>query len=173
MVVVAAMMGGCEGARSKSAITAPTIRVGQIPIEWKLVEAGPFVVALPPEMKEIKLQGIDTAIWQYDGNNLSFFIEIGFLGGDFSFDRSRYESSVESVMVNGLKAERLLLDLNKPILKNWSFNADGSTKVPVEKRHLVTEIFFPDMDAKFSVHRTPDVSADKADAILDSIKFKK
>src|SRR5215211_1550088 len=107
IVAIITMATGCERANSLYEITTPTPEVVQIPKDWKNVETAHFVFSLPPEMKEKKVRGIDTELWQYDAPNISLSIEAGFLGGDFSFIRNRYESTVQSVLVNGLKADRI------------------------------------------------------------------
>jgi len=149
----------------------PPEAIIEVPKTWKKVDTGKFGFSMPPEMKQKKVSGIDTYVWQYDAPDISLSIEAGDLGGDFSFERDRYESSVQHVLINGLKAERLVLDLNKPNLKNWSLNADGSTKVLSARENLVVGLYFPDKGTKFWITRTPEVPLSTADSILNSIRF--
>jgi hypothetical protein len=173
IVACSGWSGQPSGLVAVSPTPAPNPTATPVPPQnWNKIETDHFVIFIPPDMKEKKVKGIDTRIWEYNSKEISLSIEAGFLGGDFGFIRNQYESSVEERVIGGSKAEYLTLDLNKPILKNWSFNADGSTKVPTERQNLVLGIYFPEEHISFVVSRTQEIPVNVAENILESITLK-
>jgi hypothetical protein len=146
--------------------TSPTV-----PSDWKNIETDHFSLRLPPDMKEKKIKGEGTSSWRFDSETLSLAIDFDPLGGDFTFIRDRYESKFDVRSINGENAQYLSLDLNKPNLKNWSFNADGSTKITKEDKNLFVGVFFPAKHISFVTTRVPTAPQD-AETILNSISLK-
>lgn len=168
------MTSGCTKVESRYevGVLSPTPTASEIPENWKSIETDRFTLSLPPEMKEKKVKGIDTQVWQYKSEDISLSIEAGVYVADFSFERERYESKVEKVTVNGIDAERTNLDLNKPRMNSWAFNADGSTKVPTVRQNDFVGLYFRSKETSFSIRRAPEVPLSKVDVILNSIRFK-
>lgn len=175
LLMVTLLTGACDiGFTAPAGISFPPTPTpaAKVPADWKKIETSHFIVSIPPDMKEKKVRGIDTSLWQYNSKTISLAIEAGFLGGDFGFVQGRYESTWELRSLNGREVQYLTLDLNKPNLKYWSFNADGSTKVTNEEKNLVVGMYFPKEHISFVTTRVPAVSHDVVDNILNSITLK-
>lgn len=166
--------GGCTWAEIRFGVAHPTPvpLLAETPVDWKTIETEFFTFALPPDFTQQQVQGIDTQVWHYVGDNMSFSIEVGMYASDFTFERDRYESIVDEVQVNGISAHRIVLDLNKPILNNWAVNADGSTKIEPVVQNLVLGLYFPSKESRFWLTRSPRVPQKTAETILGSIRFK-
>jgi hypothetical protein len=164
---------GCERPEASQMLVSPTPNASQtIPLDWKRIDKIQFTLNLPPDVKEKKVRGIDTEVWEFEGKQITLSVEAGFLGGGFDFVKNQYESTIEERTIAGEKADYLSLDLNKPVLRNWTFNADGSTRVQKEEKNLVVGVYFPNREIKFWIARTPGVPLDVAEKIISSITLK-
>lgn len=148
---------------------------GGVPDDWQNVQTDTFIVSMPPEMKGRKYQGDDSSGWVFESKAIKIFVEESIYAGvapQHGYGRELYESSLSTVAINGVFAQILTEDLHKPNLKNFVYNADGSTKIEMAQKNKVMTAYFEEQMTTFSISSTSEVADEVKKLILSSIRFK-
>ncbi|MEJ7848800.1 MAG: hypothetical protein WKF92_12000 [Pyrinomonadaceae bacterium] len=174
------LAASCSESMLNSSNTTPRLTIGPalndyptIPADWKKVETDNFYFYIPPSMKKIAVQGIDSSVWQYEDENITLEIEQGFHTADLTDLEERYESIEDIRVVNGETARLVLADINAPKTGKWAVNSDGSTKFTPAKKNLFLGAYYQIHGAVFEAVSGTESSLNTSRIILQSIKFKK
>lgn len=167
----------CRSENSNIQVDAPSVISlnGLVPDDWRSINTDNFSLALPPEMKGRKYQGDDSSGWVFESKAIKIFVEESIYAGivpERGYGRDLYESSLSTVAINGVFAQILTEDLHKPNLKNFVYNADGSTKIEMVQKNKVMTAYFKEQMTTFSISSTSEVADELKKLILSTIRFK-
>lgn len=151
----------------------------QIPKGWKLVDLDRFSFLLPESMEDKKARGIDSAVWQFEDEEITLSIDSGIYTNDFQDLKSSFEVKEEKVTIDGKNVKFFIWDENKDISETYEVNKDGSTKPhEVFKKHFSIGVYFQEGKRRYTgtnfVITTKTLEGQEtAKKVLQSIKFKK
>lgn len=167
------LCSSCENAVTNTSVklSADPTPVSElaVPSDWKRFDIGPFVMVGPADLKDKKVHGIDSEVFEFENNEFSIGIEVGMYSGYASKYHS-YEYETGSILIAGGLVQFEKEDLNKPA-SNAARNAAGSTSKPVEK-HLSLTVWIPKEQATVSVNYAEESSTKRALTILQSLRLK-
>lgn len=150
-----------------------------IPKDWKLVDLNGFSFLLPKSMEDKKAQGIDSAVWHFEDNNMKLHIDSGMYTNDFHDLKDSYEVKEEKVKIDSKNVKFFIWDDNKNNSTTFEVNKDGSIKPhDTYDKHFSIGVYFQTGWQRYSginfVITTKTLEEQEtAKKILQSIKFKK
>ena len=142
----------------------------QIPKDWKLVNLGGISFILPKSMEDKKAQGIDSAVWRFENDEIMLNIDSGMYS--VIFDTMGFESNNKQVEINGVKGQFFTIDYTKPKSKMAN---DELSEDELQKPFLNAVVFTRGKNSysSFWVQYKSSEQEEIAKQILQSIKFKK
>lgn len=148
---------------SKGNYPAPPLSQVTISSRWKKVELTHFSFYVPPKMKALKVQGIDSAVWRYISKDVELTIDLGFYSGKPAIYEDEPEYREEQVKIDGKNAVLCFFRFNEPF--------DG-------KRPYVAAVYFSDIgmeETKLSFFASCKTHSEQktAETIFRSIKFER
>jgi hypothetical protein len=150
----------------QSPSTEPQAQQVVTPKEWKKIELENFSFSIPADMEKIDVQEIDSAIWEYNNNNIRLVVDFGRYSNDLQLYLRQPDYHEEFFVIAGKKA------------KIASFRLDDSFTTPVDRDYrFIAAAHFPKLDDSprrltFSAScKSPDAQ-EIAKTIFHSIEFK-
>ena len=76
-----------------------------VPPDWKKIDLRDFSFAIPPDLKERDVRGIDSEVWEYRSRDLRLAIDYGMYSDDLDSYSDRPEYKAEWVSIDSKKAK--------------------------------------------------------------------
>lgn len=113
IILLAFLYGFGQKQASKSSKNKSTSTQSQISEDWKLIDLRNFSFILPKTMEDKKIQGIDSAVWRFEDEEMILNIDSGRYNVDFS-DREAFESLTKPIEINGFRGHYFYINYLKP-----------------------------------------------------------